>query len=192
MKCQYVAVKDLRTTIMEAAVQVFMRYGVGRTRMSDIAAEAGVVRQTLYSFFTSKDDILCATIRHVSELSLAEIKREWESQEKLEDKIDTFYEHAIITSFSMINASPDARDMIDGYNASGKAELEHVQADKISAWNEILAKHPTAREKLNVPTVQMAEFIVLASLGLRDQVSDEKQLRKMLEIQKTAILALLG
>ena len=112
-----------------------MRYGVERTRMSDIAKEAGAVRQTLYSFFDSKDDILCAAIRYFSTRSLSEVKREWEGCDSLAGKIDVYFEHAIIDSFLMISASPDARDMIGGYNAKGRAEIKRVQMTLIeTAW----------------------------------------------------------
>jgi len=168
-----------------------MRYGVGRTRMADIAAEAGVVRQTLYSFFKNKNEILCAAIRHYSDISLSEIRQEWERLEDLDDQLDVFFEHAIVASFAMISASPDARDMIGGYNASGKAETERAQMEKINAWSEVLAAHQLSRNKKKISTERLAEYIVLSSIGLRDQARDEQQLRILLEIQKSAIIALL-
>ena len=184
--------KEMRPKILDAALQVFMRYGVGRTRMSDIAAEAGIVRQTLYSFFDSKDAILCATIRRVSDLSLAEIKRRWERCDRLDEKLDVFFERAIIDSYRMITASPDARDMIDGYNARGKAEIERVQVDKIDAWAAVLDPHMPRPGKRNVSTNLLAEYIVLSSLGLRDNAGDERQLRALLDVQKLGIIALVN
>ena len=43
--------------IIEAAVEVFHRYGVKRASMSDIADEAGVSRQTVYNAFSNKDEL---------------------------------------------------------------------------------------------------------------------------------------
>jgi len=44
--------------IVTAARAVFTRYGVGRTRMVDIAKEARLARQTLYDFVTGRDQLI--------------------------------------------------------------------------------------------------------------------------------------
>ena len=49
--------------IIDAAKRLFLRYGVKRTGMNDIAEEAGISRQTLYKSFANKDAVLQATIR---------------------------------------------------------------------------------------------------------------------------------
>ena len=121
----------MKPKILDAALRVFMRYGVGRTRMGDIAKEAGVSRQTLYKNFQSKDDVLAGTIRHFSDIALADIQKDWATTKTLAQMLDVYFEHAIISSFAMISASPDARDMIGGYNESGKHEIERVNAHKI-------------------------------------------------------------
>lgn len=181
--------KDIKLRILDAALQVFMRYGVARSRMSDIATEAGVVRQTLYSFFDNKDDILCATIRHYSDMSLAEIKCAWEDLDSCEDKLDAYYERAILSSFTIISASPDARDMIGGHNAAGRAETQKAQAEKTKAWAEVLAQYLPAPRNSASSITQLAEFIVLSSLGLRDQAQDLEQLNALLDVQKQSVLA---
>ncbi len=54
--------------IVEAARTCFLRDGVRRTRMSDVALEAGVVRQTLYDWVRSRD--------HLVDLAMAQRARE--------------------------------------------------------------------------------------------------------------------
>ena len=54
--------KNRDVKIIESALQVFMRYGIRRTTMNDIAAEAGLVRQTLYTAYSSKNEVLRATM----------------------------------------------------------------------------------------------------------------------------------
>jgi AcrR family transcriptional regulator len=43
--------------ILDSAARVFMRLGYARTTMADIASEANSTRPTVYSYFTSKEDI---------------------------------------------------------------------------------------------------------------------------------------
>ncbi len=47
---------------MQAAVRCVRRHGADRTRLADVAAEAGVTRPTLYAYFSSRDDILRAAM----------------------------------------------------------------------------------------------------------------------------------
>jgi AcrR family transcriptional regulator len=49
---------DKRRQILDAAVAVFARQGFHRTRVSDIADEAGVAYGLVYHYFRSKDDVL--------------------------------------------------------------------------------------------------------------------------------------
>lgn len=178
-----------REKILEAAVHVFMRYGVGRTRMGDIATEAGVVRQTLYSFFNSKDDVLCAAIRYFADKSFVDIQAAWEKSDKLEDMLDAFFEHSIISSFAIISASSDARDMIGGYSEAGKAETVRAQNKKIKAWTDLLSTHSSMQGGKDITPKKMAEYIVLSSLGLRDQAADKRQLKQLLATMKSGILS---
>jgi AcrR family transcriptional regulator len=180
---------EQREKILEAAVRVFMRYGVGRTRMHDIAAEAGIVRQTLYLSYKNKNEILCAAIRHFAAVSLSEIQAGWGRSQSLEDKLDVFHCHAILSSFDLINASPEARDMIGGFNDQGRAAAEQAQRDKIAAWEACLADHHLVGGGASCPAL-LAEFIVLGSLGLRDHAQSKEQLTDLLAIQKQAVLAI--
>ncbi len=53
---------DARRRLMAAAVRCVQRLGVERTRLADVAAEAGVTRPTLYAYFSNRDDILRAAM----------------------------------------------------------------------------------------------------------------------------------
>ncbi|MCV4785307.1 TetR/AcrR family transcriptional regulator, partial [Escherichia coli] len=49
---------DKRTAILRAATTVFARKGFFNSKVSDIAAEAGIADGTVYLYFKGKDDIL--------------------------------------------------------------------------------------------------------------------------------------
>lgn len=51
-----------RDTLLTAARRVFERQGFAATRMSDVAAEAGVSHGTVYTYFDTKEDLLAGTI----------------------------------------------------------------------------------------------------------------------------------
>lgn len=54
-----------RDGLIEAARTVFERQGFAATRMSDIAAEAGVSHGTVYTYFDTKEDVLEATMQQL-------------------------------------------------------------------------------------------------------------------------------
>ena len=49
---------DRVEALMDAALRAFRRQGVERTRVYDIATEAGLSPGTFYLYFESKDDLL--------------------------------------------------------------------------------------------------------------------------------------
>jgi AcrR family transcriptional regulator len=49
--------KRTEQQILKAAVRVFSRDGISRSRIADIAAEAGISTSTLYEYYTSKEDL---------------------------------------------------------------------------------------------------------------------------------------
>ena len=54
------AVDPMRERILRAAFKVLSRHGYGKLNLSDVAAQAGISRPTLYKSFKSKDDLLSA------------------------------------------------------------------------------------------------------------------------------------
>ena len=53
---------DARDRICQAALECFLRLGIQRTTMTDIAREAGITRPTLYKHFKNKADVLFTSI----------------------------------------------------------------------------------------------------------------------------------
>lgn len=64
------AASPLRTRILEAAAELFVRNGFVRVRSEDIASKLGISKATLYKEFSSKEEILRAVVgRTVSEVA---------------------------------------------------------------------------------------------------------------------------
>lgn len=53
---------DARDRICQAAFTCFLRLGIQRTSMTDIAREAGITRPTLYKHFKNKADVLFSAV----------------------------------------------------------------------------------------------------------------------------------
>ena len=57
------ASEEKRRLILDAAVAVFARRGYHSSRVSDIAAEAGIAHGLLYHYFSSKEEVLATVFR---------------------------------------------------------------------------------------------------------------------------------
>jgi len=63
-----------RLRILEAAFGLFWRQGFLRVSMDDIAARAGITKRALYQHFTSKDELMAATLEHSSRLAIERLR----------------------------------------------------------------------------------------------------------------------
>jgi TetR/AcrR family fatty acid metabolism transcriptional regulator len=69
-------VTDKREAILRSGIKVFARNGYFNSKVSDIAAEAGIADGTVYLYFKSKDDILHSIFDRAMEEFIAEGKSE--------------------------------------------------------------------------------------------------------------------
>ena len=78
-------VSDKRAAILRAATNVFARKGFFNSKVSDIAAAAGIADGTVYLYFKSKDEILHSIFDRAMADFIAEGKRELEA---IDDPVD--------------------------------------------------------------------------------------------------------
>jgi AcrR family transcriptional regulator len=69
-----VAGPDTRTRILDAALAVIDRKGLARLSLEDVAAEAGVSRQTVYRHVGGRDGLITATILREEEVFLRSLR----------------------------------------------------------------------------------------------------------------------
>ena len=69
-------VTDKREAILRAGIKVFARNGYFSSKVSDVAAEAGIADGTVYLYFKSKDEILHSIFDRAMEEFIDEGKRE--------------------------------------------------------------------------------------------------------------------
>jgi len=62
-----------RTLLLEAALRLFARKGIGATAIHEIAAEAGVANGTFYNYFRTREEIVEAASVRLAERLQAEI-----------------------------------------------------------------------------------------------------------------------
>ena len=85
--------RDKYFLILDAAVKVMAKYGYHRTRVSQIAREAGVADGTVYLYFDKKEDILVSLFREMMESFVQDIKSQLHHYPTFEKKLIFIIEH---------------------------------------------------------------------------------------------------
>ena len=55
--------EEARCRLMDAAIACLQRYGFEKTSLGDIAAAAGITKPTIYSYFSSRDELLHSALQ---------------------------------------------------------------------------------------------------------------------------------
>jgi AcrR family transcriptional regulator len=88
-----------RDAILDAAARVFVRRGFAGTRMSDVAAEAGLATGTLYNYFPNRDELLASLVERVTQELMSEVSGAGEAaaeaplRTQLEQMVRAAFEH---------------------------------------------------------------------------------------------------
>ncbi|MBW7455326.1 TetR/AcrR family transcriptional regulator [Paenibacillus sepulcri] len=93
---QLIHIRDERTEqIMAAALQVFARRGIIGTKMSMIAAEAGISHGLLYHYFKSKDELFTTLVQRAVTESISALKNVYQLPGSPIDKLRSLTESMI-------------------------------------------------------------------------------------------------
>jgi AcrR family transcriptional regulator len=80
----------VRTSIVEAAKELFQKYGLAKTTMEDIAKAIGKGKSSLYYYYATKEDIFEAVIVRDKASIIEETKAAMEKAATAEEKIRAF------------------------------------------------------------------------------------------------------
>lgn len=176
--------------IISAALSVFARYGVSKTTMNDIAAEAGVARQTLYNAFPGKSDLLRAAVRMKMEEGLEALREAWLETQDLGARIDAFFAHGVVTWFDAIHASPEIAELLDGMHAVASEEIAEGNARWIAFAEAGMRETGVAPNDGDVTLQEVADFLFTAAKSAKDASASREELLARLKVLRSAVLSM--
>lgn len=174
--------------IVEASSAVFLRYGVKRATMNDIASEAGISRQTLYNAFKNKDEILRALIRHYAMDAVSLIRQEAKQKEGLSEKLDSVFHHMTIKPFELLHSSPNAEEILDGINGPARDALLETQVLYEEVIAEILAPYEDGFSSVGLSVADVAVHIFSSAKGIKHHARNKVHLAYMLNVLKITVI----
>jgi len=84
--------KDKRRMILDAALELIREKGFEGTRIIDIADRAGIGKGTVYDYFSSKEEVIAASVQDVVDRDFRNIFDEVDQAEDFETKLRRFLE----------------------------------------------------------------------------------------------------
>lgn len=110
---------DYRERILLGATRSIARHGLERSSMASVAREAGVSRQTVYTYYSNREDVLRDAVTRsaleLTEAALAQARKATTAGEFLvELTVGVFYgvrEHAAISAMLYSLETPEGREM---------------------------------------------------------------------------------
>ena len=174
--------------IVEASILLFVRYGVKKTTMAEIAREAEVSRQTLYDSFGAKDDLIVASILYISSNNLAAVRKQLAACKSLGEQFDLYFAETAIKSFHLLESSHDAEDLVSGHNKAGKGAIEQSHLWHQALIAEMLAPYQASIARTDQSTDELAHFIVTVVMSLKYEARSREELDRLLHSLKISIL----
>jgi AcrR family transcriptional regulator len=177
--------------LVEAAIRVIQRYGIRRTTMHDVAAEAGVSRQTLYTVFSNKEALLRGTVRLIADRSIDAIERGCDGTMTLSAQLDVVFRELAVRPYQLVHTSPEANDIVEGLTAACAEEVRDAGQRSRALIARLLAPYDASLRAANMSADGFADFLQTALSGLKKLARDEAHLHASLETLKHMVLVLL-
>ncbi len=173
-----------------AALAVFQRFGVRKTTMEEIAAEAGVSKPTLYATFRNKDAALGGAIRLAKSAAIKSVTDEWASTPALPNRLEVFFEKLVLAGFDMLHQSPDAQAFETALGEASQSAIDAMRNAEIEAVGQAFEGAP-GLEALKLRPKDFAQFVVTSAMNAKRLSQSREELEHYLAVLKTSATELL-
>lgn len=159
---------DKPQQIIDAAVRVFARKGYYKSRVSDIAREAGIAAGTIYLYFRTKDEILVTLFREKMAQFVATLRKSIAHEPDAVAKI----RRLIHLHFQLLEQHPELAEVVQVEQRQGQKFFRGASAQEISSYFALIGSvleegvaEGRLRQNLPVKTATKALF------GAMDQMA---------------------
>ncbi len=176
-KMTQIGVEARRAAVVEAATEVFLRYGYARTTMAELAAAAALSRPTLYEIFPAKDDLFAAVIDHLSQQTIRQYRETLPAFKTLRKKLLYFCSDWATHGLKLTKQHPDAKDMFDLRFPA----VRQMYEDFILFLVEVLLNDIHLAQR--VPLEKIVRNLVFSLIGLLDAAKDVQHMEALVALQ---------
>lgn len=192
---RHVDIRDLTDTearIINAAIEVILKFGPRKATMNDIAEAAGLTRQTVYVAFGGKDNVLAEAVRFIGRQRLGQVAVAWNYAPTMTEKLQAYARIVVLDANDEMGGDEDPLELVSDYNDAGRAAYLEMREQHAAMWVELLSNSQEALEMVGMTTSRLARFIVTTSLNLKKSEDDKGRLHEQLSVLNALVLALVA
>jgi AcrR family transcriptional regulator len=178
--------ENKKREILISAMGVFARQGVAKTKMIDIANEAGIGKGTIYEYFKNKDDIFFESFRYFMQQTDSIVTQRLQNIQdpvaKLEGYIDGWLE-SLADSIDLVAIMMDYwAEGIRAKNEDSVFNLKKIYAEYREAIQALLDEGVTAKKFKPVDTQITASILIGMLDGIALQWIMDRELFQFTEV----------
>ncbi|HOD17479.1 MAG TPA: TetR/AcrR family transcriptional regulator [Candidatus Cloacimonadota bacterium] len=129
--------QEKKRQIIDAADNLFCRFGYAKTSLEDIAREAALGKGTIYYNFDSKEEIFFEVVKRHYQIFYASLNKELTKKENFADKFSTviqlplklIYEHAPILLDAMKNLADKYMQKLCAFRKGNREKMTGLLTD---------------------------------------------------------------
>jgi AcrR family transcriptional regulator len=163
--------------ITAAALRLFFRHGYRKVTMSEIAAEAGMSRPSLYASFANKEAILGALLADEMARHAAEAGDRAAGMTRLKDKLELLFEIWILQPFASVVDSDNGADLLGNCGVYAPEATDTLYARFEEQLREILQPEMAGEGSLSAR--DLAHILMMATRGLKATTATLADLRRL-------------
>lgn len=168
-----------RERILSAGVRLFAAYGVRRTTMEALAAEAGVAKATAYAQFPHKEAVFAAVVEHVTRGMMERAEAAAVAAPGPVEAVLASLTTKQLEMFTLVHRSPHAAELLSALSGEGKGPTDAAHAAYQRSLAKWLVRCPGVGKRL---APELAELLDQAAYGIAGRVESEAALERGLKL----------
>ncbi len=174
--------------IVETAVRLFAHYGVSKTSMAEIAAEAGVARQTLYNSFENKEDLIFAALLYYSAQFKADIERECAEITDLDLRLGILFKYLVHIPFEAMQKLPHLDEILAIGDSLSSDRKTQIRDTYLSAIQHALQPFENRLTEQGIVPVQLYDLMKAIFTQIKRDAKDTEHLKRLFEPIRVLLL----
>jgi len=149
---------EKRIRILQEAQSLFIRYGVKRTSIDEVARAAEIAKGTLYVYYESKEMLFAEVARNICADILTEANKAAEMPAPLAERLVGILDAEIGVLHRLVEHSPHVRELTETKEAMASATFATLDRDMKQLITTVLGEENIARQ-------DAAEMFIAAAVG---------------------------
>lgn len=159
-----------RDTILQAALDCFLKHGYAKTSLDDIAKTARLSRPLIYLVFKNKEDIFRATYDYVLTGAFEHADKAASARASKAERLMGVMDALLLTPWQKVSGHPMSSEFYD--------ECSTLNPEVTQRHERAVMKHATSI----LGDKDLAEVFALATIGIQEDLPSHKVLMARLEI----------